>query len=170
MIFINNVHTSNLKIRILIHWLAALLLTGCGLGEEANVPSPAVKAQPAVITVNLKGGKNLNPDLDGRPSPLVVRIYLLENIAKFNNSDFFALYENDQSLLSSDIKYRDEFEIKPDQALNKQFELKEGGYYLAIIAAFRDLDHAQWKAYHEIQPNPTRPYLVDLDFTSFSIK
>jgi type VI secretion system protein VasD len=143
-------------------------LSSCS-SAPAPIPPPA-PAKPIILSVNLKGGKNLNPDLEGRASPLVVRIYQLENIATFNTSDFFALYENDQSLLAKDIKYRDEFEIKPEQNLDKKFELKEGGHYLAVFAAFRDLDHAQWKVFFEIQPTKIDPYLVVLDFTSLTIE
>jgi len=164
---ISDNHFCNSKLNKPIVWLMTLLLMSC---SSAPVPTPPAPPKPIILSVNLKGGKNLNPDLEGRASPLVVRIYQLENIATFNTSDFFALYENDQSLLAKDIKYRDEFEIKPEQNQEKKFELKEGGHYLAIFAAFRDLDHAQWKVFFEVQPTTTEPYKVILDNSSLAIE
>ncbi len=171
MIFIKDPHLCNSKNNKFINGVVILLLTSCSFGPEPSVPPPPpAPAKPVIISVNIKSGKNLNPDLEGRSSPLVVRIYQLENIATFNTSDFFALYENDQSLLAKDIKYRDEFEIKPDQNLDKKFELQQGSRYLAIFAAFRDLDHAQWKVFQEIQPTQIDPYKVVLDYTSLTIE
>jgi type VI secretion system protein VasD len=147
-----------------------LSISACSLGQQPPAaPAPPIAPKPILITLDLKTGKHLNPDIEGRASPVVVRIYLLENRAAFDNSDFFALYENDQSLLAKDIKYREELEIKPDQKLKKTIQLQEGGRYLAIFAAFRDLDHAQWKTFYEIKQNTDITINVVLDFARVSI-
>jgi type VI secretion system protein VasD len=153
----------NPVIRIILTVVFILLLSNCSFGQkEAPLPAP-VAPKPIIISVELNAGKNLNPDIEGRASPVVVRIYQLQDIATFNNSDFFALYENDQALIGKDIKYREELEIKPDQTLNKQFELQAGSRYLVVFAAFRDLDNAQWKAIAEFKPqeNPVFKFTLD---------
>lgn len=170
MTSIFNYFRCKFRARALIAPVFILSITACSLGQQPPVaPPPPIAPKPILITLDLKTGKNLNPDIEGRASPVVVRIYQLENMAAFNNSDFFALYENDQSLLAKDIKYREELEIKPDQKLKKTIQLQEGGRYLAIFAAFRDLDHAQWKTFFEIKPNPDITINAILDFARVSI-
>ncbi len=160
----------NPVIRIILPAVLLLLLTGCSFGQkEAPLPAPAVAPKPIIVSVELNAGKNLNPDIDGRASPVVVRIYQLQDIATFNNSDFFALYENDQALIGKDIKYREELEIKPDQQLNKQFELQAGSRYLVVFAAFRDLDNAQWKAIAEIKPQDSPAFKFSLDNSNLTL-
>jgi type VI secretion system protein VasD len=145
----------------------AFILNGCGLFSKDD-PSPAAAAIAASVQLNLAASNNLNPDIEGRASPLVIRIYQLESIAAFNNSDFFALYENDQALAGKDIKYREEQEIRPGQKISSKHALQSGARYIAILAAFRDLDHAQWKSFIEMKPGENE-FNVSFDKSSVSI-
>jgi type VI secretion system VasD/TssJ family lipoprotein len=45
------------------------------------------------INLKLTGSDQLNPDLNGRPSPIVVRLFELKHPVTFENADFFSLYE-----------------------------------------------------------------------------
>lgn len=147
---------------------STFMLNGCGLFSKDD-PSPAAAAVSTSVQLNLAASNNLNPDIEGRASPLVIRIYQLENIAAFNNSDFFALYENDQALAGEDIKYREEQEIRPGQKISNKHEQQSGAHYIAILAAFRDLDHAQWKSFIEMKPGENEVFNVSLDKSSVSI-
>jgi type VI secretion system protein VasD len=149
-----------------------LALNGCSLFQDDAPPSAATSAPaPIPFTVELKlaAGSDLNPDIEGRASPLVIRIYQLESISAFNNGDFFALYENDQALIGKDIKYREELEVRPGQKISNKHERQAGARYIAVLAAFRDLDQAQWKAFVEMKPGQNEAFNVNFDKTSVSI-
>lgn len=62
-----------------------VLLAGC------SSLSPYSKVTK--INLKLTGGDQLNPDLNGRPSPIVVRLFELKHPVTFENADFFSLYE-----------------------------------------------------------------------------
>ena len=120
------------------NFLLLSLLPGCALfGDAEN--------ETVFANLTVFADKNLNPAVDGRASPIVVRIYQLTQTAKFNNSDFFALYENDQTLLAKDLLSRTELEISPNKKYQNQLEIKPNIRFIAVLAAFRDLDTAQWK-------------------------
>ena len=104
------------------------------------------------MELTITASEKLNPDIENRASPIVIRIYQLTHIDSFNNSDFFALYENDQSILAKDLKYREEMEIKPSLISSKSLEINPNSKYIAVLAAFRDLDKAQWKSILKIDP------------------
>ncbi|WP_198014445.1 type VI secretion system lipoprotein TssJ [Methylobacter marinus] len=144
-----------------------LILSGCSLFQE-DVSSTATP-EPFMVELNLAATNELNPDIEGRASPLVIRIYQFESIAAFNNSDFFALYENDQAQVGKDIKYREELEIRPGQKISDKQERQPGARYIAVLAAFRDLDQAQWKAFIEMKADQNEVFTVNLDKTSVSI-
>jgi type VI secretion system protein VasD len=119
---------------------------GCASTEEVAAPKPAEPPPPVKLTLQLESGPALNPDGENRASPLVIRIYQLASIDKFNTSDFFALYDNDQTLLGNAVQYRQEMELKPSTDKSLTLDVKPDTRYFAVFAAFRDLDNAQWRA------------------------
>ncbi|NOQ76630.1 MAG: type VI secretion system lipoprotein TssJ [Methylococcaceae bacterium] len=140
---------------------AFLFLSGCGV--FGSTPEPiTMELKPIIMDLTITASKELNPDIENRASPIVIRIYQLTHIDSFNNSDFFALYENDKSILAKDLKYREEMEIKPGLTTSKPLEINPDSKYIAVLAAFRDLDKAQWKSILEIDPLNIQPLKLDL--------
>ncbi len=139
------------------------ILSGCALFESTEKETKF--AQLTVIAA-----KNLNPAVDGRASPIFIRIYQLSQTAKFDNSDFFALYEKDQSLLAGDLQSRIELEIKPDEKYSKPIELKPNTRFIAVLAAFRDLDNSQWKAMKTFSIDKNQTLTIRLNKNSVIIE
>lgn len=134
------------------------ILSGCGIFGDTPEPEP----EPITLDLMISASKKLNPDIEKRASPIVIRIYQLTQIDTFNNSDFFALYENDQTLLAKDLKYREELEIQPGQSTTKTLEISANSKYIAVLAAYRDLDKAQWKSFLEIDPLHLQPMNIEV--------
>ncbi len=142
--------------KFIISLSTIFILSGCGIFGGTSEP------EPVILDLTISASKNLNPDIEKRASPIVIRIYQLTQIDTFNNSDFFALYENDQSILAKDLKYREEIEIKPGQSSVKPLEINAASKYIAVLAAFRDLDRAQWKSFLEIDPLNLQSLKIEL--------
>ena len=123
--------------------------------------------EPISINLTISASKNINPDIEKRASPIVVRIYQLTQIDTFNNSDFFALYENDKNILAKDLIFREEFELKPNQSISQSFPIHYNGKHIAVLAAYRDLDKAQWKSLLEI--NPIKPTSLKINLEEFKV-
>lgn len=157
----NRVDLSRLNTQWLAVLLSALLLntSACSTKDEVIAPSP----DPTILELKVQAGKHLNPDIEGRASPLVVRIYQFTAIDKFNTSDFFAIYDNDTALLGQEIIFRKELELQPDTQQQLSLESKPEARYLAIFAAFRNLDTAQWKASMQIVPHRTTEVSIKFD-------
>ena len=160
-------------IKFIMTLSAVFILSACG-GGETTIPAPP----PLTINLTITAAENLNPDLENRASPIVIRIYQLTHIDTFDNSDFFALYENDQNLLAKELKFREELEIKPNQSSIKTFDLSSGSKYIAVLAAFRDLDNAQWKSFllidplidRSIDPLNLQPLKIEVGKSTITIK
>src|SRR6267378_1768988 len=90
-------------------------------------------SSPPLLRGAITVDSNVNPDRAGRPSPIVVRIYELKAVAAFNGADFFALFDNEQATLSSELVGREEFQLQPDTK------------FIAVVGAFRDLEQARWR-------------------------
>lgn len=145
--------------KVILSLSVIFVLSGCG--TSGGPP------EPITIDLTISTSKNLNPDIEKRASPIVIRIYQLTQIDTFNNSDFFALYEDDKSILAKDLTFREEFEIKPSQSKSIPFAIHSTGKYIAVLAAFRDLDKAQWKSFLEI--DPLNPPSLKIDLEEFKV-
>jgi type VI secretion system protein VasD len=126
------------------------LLFSCLFAVSAGcsyLPQPVVKvitesAPEVPLALSILVDPQVNPDLNGRPSPMVLRVYQLKRDLQFRSSDFFSLYDNDIKVLSGDLVGRDEYVLNPGQVLEIELGLNQGVRHLAFLAAFSDLDNA----------------------------
>jgi type VI secretion system protein VasD len=126
--------------------LAAVLVVG---GCASKPPKPA----PARLTVAARA--DVNPDDAGRPSPVVLRVYQLKDDAAFKDADFFAIFDNEQATLSTSLIDRKEFELAPGDSRTIDFPVSGDAKFLAVLAAFRDIRNASWRA---LVPAPKKGY------------
>lgn len=118
-------------------------------------PPPAVEPPPPPTRVSLRieTDSDLNPDVKGRPSPLLLRIYQLKSPAAFNGADFFALYQNEKAALAEDLIQKEELILSPGETRSLNFEPKPEAQIVAAFAAFRDLATARWRGAVSIVPH-----------------
>ncbi|AKJ28868.1 type VI secretion system lipoprotein TssJ [Caldimonas brevitalea] len=127
------------RLHLLFKWLFAALL---GLLLAACAGGP----KPTRVEVQLAGNALLNPDSRNRPSPAMVRVYELKTPAAFESADFFSLFDKDRETLAADLNARDEFVLQPGQTLSFKRDTKPDTRYVAVMVAYRDLEHARWRA------------------------
>jgi|SRR6185312_11438239 len=119
-----------------------LLPAGLLLARCAPPPKP-----PAVLTLTMIGSADQNADPGGKPAPVAVKVYQLSATAKFESSDWTALTEHEQQTLGQDeAAPAQQFVVGPGETQTKTFELKNGVQNIGIVALYRDIDHAQWRA------------------------
>jgi type VI secretion system protein VasD len=135
---------------IVLCWLG-LLLAGC----HSAPPKPTPEKATLIVA------QDANPDSNGRPSPVVVRIYQLKEEGAFNNADYFALMDKEQETLGPSLVEREEYELQPGETRTLQLNVPPEARFLGAIAGFRDIRNAHWKA---ISPTPEKS-LKDLIHT-----
>lgn len=101
----------------------------------------------------LSASSDVNPDISGRPSPVVLRVFQLKGAAEFSHADFFALYAHEKETLGANIIDIEEFELRPGERLETRLPLARDARYIGAIAGFRDLSNAQWRT---LQIRPSR--------------
>ncbi|MFJ3368179.1 type VI secretion system lipoprotein TssJ [Pseudomonas sp. NPDC086251] len=123
-----------------------------------------------VTKVNLKltAGDQLNPDLNGRPSPIVVRLFELKHPVTFENADFFSLYEHAKESLAPDLVASEELELRPDETVELKLSVQEGSRYVGILAAYRDLPETKWR--YTVQVTPVEVTEADLTLDQAGIR
>lgn len=113
------------------------------------------------LNLKLTASDQLNPDLNGRPSPIVVRLFELKHPVAFENADFFSLYERAKESLAPDMVATEELELRPGETLELKLSVEEGSRYVGVLAAYRDLPNSKWR--HTLQVTPRA--VTDADLT-----
>jgi type VI secretion system protein VasD len=134
--------------RILLAWvgLAALAMSAC-----ASHGSTDLVETRAVVTAST----DVNPDISGRPSPVVVRVFQLRSDAEFLSADFFNLYSNEKTALGGSLVSREEYVMHPGERREARIGLAPDAGFIGVIAAFRDIQGAHWRA---LQLRPRRTF------------
>lgn len=124
---------------------------------------------PAELTAKIVTSEHLNPNAEGVPSPLVVRIYELKSTAKFNNTDFFSLFDDDTQALGADLLAKDEFHFNPGESNTIQRRLDPATRFIGVMAAFRDLEKSIWQATAPIAEHKLNSYTILMGRNEISI-
>lgn len=113
----------------------AVLASGC-----ASAPKPVqIKSE---ITV----AEQLNPDYQGRPSPVKIIVFQLSSADAFESADFFSLFEPEASVLGGDVLARTEMLLQPGESRKWEPEFNNETRFVGIVGAFREIENAQWRS------------------------
>jgi type VI secretion system protein VasD len=128
-------------------WIALLTLTGC---ISYAVPPAAEAADKVAVKTEITTAADLNPNRDNRPSPIVLFTFQLKTAEAFENADFFSLTAAEATVLGGDLIERTQSILQPGVVLPLEAEFDEEARFLGFVAAFRDIEKAQWRAVVEL--------------------
>lgn len=137
--------------QLIVACAALMLLAGC---SSLSPYSSLTK-----LDLTLTASDRLNPDLHGRPSPVVVRLFELRHPVAFDTADFFSLYERARDTLTPDLIVSEELELRPGETRTLKLSIEQGRY-VGVLAAYRDLNEARWR--HVLTVNSGERTGVDL--------
>ncbi|MDO9323231.1 MAG: type VI secretion system lipoprotein TssJ [Pseudomonas sp.] len=136
--------------------LSALLgLSGCS--------SLSPYSDTTKLDLSLTGSEKLNPDINGRPSPIVLRLIELKHPVSFENADFFSLYQRPKEALSPDLVTLEELELRPGESRELKLSVQDGSRYVGVLAAYRDLPESSWRYVIALQPQELNKVELNLD-------
>jgi type VI secretion system protein VasD len=141
--------------RALVSALASAALApwvgGCAKAPVIEPPPP-----PAMLDVAMRASANVNPDAEGRASPVVVRVYQLQETAAFRKATLGELWGREPALLGAALVAQREFALRPGESARASMELPANVQQLGVAAAFRDFRGGTWRAVVDV-PQPTEP-------------
>lgn len=129
--------------------VAAMLIA---LGLLAGCSSISPFSTLTKLDLTLTAGDAVNPDLHGRPSPVVLRLIELRHPVAFENADFFSLYARAEQTLPKDWVSSEELEMRPGERQALKLSLEPQSRYLGVLVAYRDLPHVQWRLVLPVAP------------------
>lgn len=131
-----------------------LVITGCQAVYATFPPS---------TKLHFRVAEDINPDLEGRPSPVIIKVYELASKTVFESQDFFALYDNPDESLRTDLLKKDELVLEPGQKIEYSMALNPATKAVALVAAYRDIEGARWRAVVDVKPTGYDDFYVYVD-------
>ncbi len=139
------------------------------VGFLAACSSPPPPPPPTVVELTFSAAEDVNPDPSGRASPIIVRYYQLGATGAFEKADYFQIHDKEAALLGPDLFDRQDLAVTPGAVQKVSLEAKPSTKSLGVIASYRDIDHAVWRADVPIPANQTTKLKVRLDKLTLSI-
>lgn len=119
--------------------------------------------------ITLYADQTINPDLDHRASPLVIRVFKLADDRQFSREDFLNLYENADNRLGKDLLDTIVLkELAPGEQRLETIQLTPEVAYLGILAEFVQFQDADAVTLVAVTPHKTNT--VDLQISGLKIQ
>jgi type VI secretion system protein VasD len=119
--------------------MVVFVLVGCAKGAPEEV-----KLRGEIVTT-----PDINPDVDGAASPVLVIVFQLANVDVFANGDFFSLYDPDAAALGPDLLNREQLTVQPGETREFAADFDPDTKAIGVIVAYRDIENASWKSIAE---------------------
>jgi type VI secretion system protein VasD len=138
-------------LKIPIIFLAAVLaLSACGLWKSTkDATSDAAQAvfiaKVKQMNLEIVSRASLNSGNDGKPLPVVVRVYQLKDAKALETATYIQLLEGDRERLKTDLLSTYEATLAPDAAVKLSEPMQDDAKFVGVVAFFRDPAHAQWQ-------------------------
>jgi type VI secretion system protein VasD len=126
--------------------LVLLLTCAAVVAACKSKPPPVEIPKPITAVVSIVAAPDLNPNRDGRPSPVFLRLLLLRDGAKFLSSGFDDVTVKSEQVLAAALIGRDERMVQPGSALKVTLEVPPEARMLGVVAEFSDLPDSRWRA------------------------
>lgn len=121
---------------------ALLLIAGCSATRHVATPADRL---------TLEASATVNPDLNGRASPIEVRIFELSSRTMFDSLDFDTTWNNAEVVLGEQLLSHQLHVLLPRQIQEHRIELAPQAAFIAIVASYRDIDSARWKLIYPVR-------------------
>jgi type VI secretion system protein VasD len=129
--------------RLLLGTPALALVASCG-------PPP-----PAAVDLAIKASPDLNPNAAGTPLSVAVRLYSLNDRARFATADAYGLMSRENAVLGDERAGSEEIVVRPGETRKVTMAPKPGVRFLGVAVLFHDIDRAQWRAIAPIAASGT---------------
>ena len=100
-------------------------------------------AVPYAITVDV--APDVNPDMNRKPSPIVLKVFQLRAASSFDSADFFSLQDKPENVLGADLLGTDRVILRPGESRTLRYRGNVEAGAIGVVAEYRMLDKNRWR-------------------------
>jgi len=108
------------------------------------------------LEISIAASQSLNPNGQGRPSPVLLRIYELSEQRFFQSADYFTLLGEMKDAQHEQVIKIQEFMLMPGEVRLLRYRADLNTRFVAVAAAYQDLTGSVWRSLAAVAP----PYLA----------
>ncbi|PCN64644.1 type VI secretion system-associated lipoprotein [Yersinia pestis] len=112
------------------------------------------------LTVEIATAADINPNDKGVANPLRIALYTLKSTDEFQSSDFFTITEENTPSLKEQMDNVFDRIMLPSETKKIELTLDAGVTAIGIVAAYREIEQAEWKAV--IYPLPKNAWILGI--------
>jgi len=156
----NNIRTTNpasLTRLLIISILTAsmVLLSSCGGAPKRES-----------VGLQISATADVNPDLQGRPSPIILHVLELNSEEQFNRLDYMSLTQSSGAALGPDLLGKTRLVLSPGDKRQLPLELNPQTTFIGLVAGYRDIDNAAWRTSVSVIQGDTKGISITLEHQS----
>jgi type VI secretion system protein VasD len=106
---------------------------------------------------------DVNPDMQGRPSPVILHILELNSTEQFNRLDYMSLTQPSGAALGPDLLGKNQMVLQPGETKALPMELNPLTTAIGLVAGYRDIDNAVWRTSVAITQGDTKGISITLE-------
>ena len=123
--------------------------------------------KPTHLELNVKADKDLNPNKNNIPSPMVLMMYELEEDELFKKLDYWSLHDEAKEKLEGKLISQSKQIITPDESQKYKIVFDKNAKYFGVLGGFRD-QKGTWRFVKPLKVNSYNK--IDLNISKNSIK
>lgn len=121
-------------------------------GPAPNVPSPGPSSGAGTasatrsLRLTIQAERSLNTDKQQGSASLAMRVYVLRDGQAIQRATFDKLYDDDEATLGGALLKRETVHLRPGEARELVLVLGDEARFVAVVAAYRELERSQWRS------------------------
>jgi len=142
-------------LRVALAGTLVFALTACGAPEPPEEPD-------TLVTLRFAASSDLNPDIEGRPSPAVTRVYVLSNEDVFRSASYFDLRDAAEDTLGDTLLAERDVLLNPGVSLERRMAIPGEARAVGVVVDYQDIENAVWRAYISVRTGEENALRVNL--------
>lgn len=118
------------------------------------------------VGLQISATADVNPDLQGRPSPIILHVLELNSEEQFNRLDYMSLTQSSGTALGPDLLGKTRLILSPGDNRNLPLELNPQTTFVGLVAGYRDIDNSSWRTSIPITQGDTKGIYITLEHQS----
>ena len=131
------------------------LLSACG----------GAPPKPDPLGIQISATADVNPDMEGRPSPVILHIMELNSTEQFNRLDYMGLTQPSGGALGTDLLGKTQVVLQPGESKSMPMDLNPQTTAIGLVAGYRDIDNAAWRKTVPVTQGTTKGISITLEQT-----
>ena len=128
------------------------------VAPAAAAPATArLDAATRTLHLSLQAQRTLNTDKQQGSASLALRVYVLRDADAFQRASFDSLYDSDETILGATMLRRETLHLRPGETRELALALGGDARFVAVFAAYRELERSQWRSVLVLPPDDVVP-------------